>query len=271
MPPTQPPSITQELKNFYNSIPVVTRALLVATTACSITGSLGLIPFHSLLLVWPAVTRHFQLWRLVTTFFTGHFKIHFAFNLYLLYVYANKLETEIFLNNPADLAFFFLFNGGVQLLLDRFWSNTYALQQCIMPACMYLWCRKNPQQEVTFMYGFRFKAMYLPFVIVAYEFMTSPPGPGPLPTIFGIISAHAYHYLKWEHPQQRGGRSFLETPSFLQRLLPPSRATASWQRPGVGHVWNSQGQRQQGPSTSTASSTSNLFGGRWGRGRRLGS
>ncbi|KAI8063801.1 Der1-like family-domain-containing protein [Gongronella butleri] len=271
MPAAQAPSFTQDFKNWYQSLPLVTRTVLATTVVSSALSTFHVLPMGAMVLHWPSVARQFQLWRLVTNFFVGPFKLDMAFNLYLFYMYASKVETELFQHNTADFIYYFIFTGAIQMVLDRFWSNLFFLQRCMMPACMYIWCRHNPQQEVSFMYGFRFKAMYLPWVIVAYEYLTSPPGPGPMPTIFGIVSAHAYHYLKYEYPAAHGGRTYLTTPAFLQRLFPST--TTTWQRPG-GRVWANQAAQQPQQQAQQAFSRAGAFGNSlWGRGggRRLGS
>lgn len=158
------------------------------------------------------------------------------------------------------------------------------LSDSFLLSIAYLWSRHNSEVPVSFMFGIRFKvkgtkplrckfvlklyyrlqAQYLPWVLVGYDYLTT--GVLPIPSFVGIAAAHIYYYLTTTYPSQ-GGRRYLATPAFLQRMFPPTvvRGSGGFQMwPGRAYQQQQQQQQQSGPT--------NIFGGhRWGRGYRLGS
>ncbi|CAO3608668.1 unnamed protein product [Cunninghamella echinulata] len=266
MPPPQhqPPSIRNEFITWYNSLPPVTKSLLSLTTLFTLLPLLRLVYASKLELIWPFVTHKFQVWRLFTTFFTGRINIPFVFNLYFMYVYSHKLELEVYQGQTADYVYFLLISSLGQLFLDRFYFNLGYLSNGLVPAIMYLWSKHYADQPVTFMFGLRFKAIFLPWVMVGYEYIASG-GVTPLPTIYGIAASHLYYYFKYIRPSQGGGQ-YLNTPGFLNRLFPPTAAAR--RVPGVGYAWPNSNQRQ---AQQQQQSRTNIMGGHvWGRGNRLG-
>lgn len=76
---------------------------------------------------------------------------------------------------------------------------------------IYVWCQLNKEVIVSFWFGLRFKAMYLPWVLLVVDIIIS----NPVYAIVGILVGHLYFFLKFTYPQELGGRAFLETPSFM--------------------------------------------------------
>lgn len=77
---------------------------------------------------------------------------------------------------------------------------------------LYVWCQMNKDVIVTFWFGTRFKAMYLPWVLLAFNLILSN---GEMFSLIGIMVGHLYFFLKFKYPQELGGASYLETPSIL--------------------------------------------------------
>ncbi len=76
---------------------------------------------------------------------------------------------------------------------------------------LYVWCQLNKDVVVNFWFGTRFKAMYLPWVLLAFNFILS----GAMFSLVGIVIGHLYFFLKFKYPQELGGASYLETPGIL--------------------------------------------------------
>lgn len=104
---------------------------------------------------------------------------------------------------------------------------------------------------------FRFKAMYLPWVLLAFNFVLSS---GSAFSVAGILVGHLYVFLKYKYPEELGGPSFLETPMFLKRYFPDLRGGIQYGF-GVPPV-NRQPQQEQRPPM--------FRGNTWGRGQVLG-
>ncbi|KAL9554433.1 hypothetical protein MBANPS3_002819 [Mucor bainieri] len=258
MPPQQPPQ-RNEIVEWYNSIPPITKALFTLSIATTAISTFGIISPSSLILYWPNIRNKLQLWRLVTCFFFNKISLGYAFNVYFLYRNSLQLENEVFQGQPADYMFFHLFTSGLQLAASSLFG-IYVLSDGLLLSIAYLWAQHHRDMPVTFMFGIRFKALYLPWAMIASDFLMS--GAIPKASIAGMVSSHIYYYLTSIYPSQ-GGRRYLQTPEFLKRLFPSnSRAF----RGGFGRQ-----DQASGSSTSTNSNT-NMFGRHtWGTGQRLGS
>ncbi|CAO3599604.1 unnamed protein product [Absidia cylindrospora] len=262
-PPPQQTNIQNEFSRWYNGLPPVTKTIMTMTVVFTIGSGVRLISPDRLYLIWPLVLKKLQLWRMVTTFYTSSLSLEFVFNLYFMYTYSTRLETDVFQGQTADYVYFLIFNSAIQLLLDMFFHNVILLTGAVVPTIIYLWSKHFGDQQVSFMFGFRFKAIFLPWVLAGYEYIASG-GAIPYGTLYGMASAHLYYYLKTIYPAN-GGRHYLTTPGFLQRAFPPTVGM----RPssGAGYVWPSNQQQRQQEQQQRSS----LMGGghNWGRGQRL--
>lgn len=129
-------------------------------------------------------------------------------------------------------------------------------------AIIYIWSQTNPDQTVSFMFGLQFKASMLPFVMLAFDMLTS----GSLMMgIVGIVVGHAYHFLENVYPEQYGGVKFLRAPAFLESLVGPSQGTPKETQTRAGGY---TAVPPSGASKDSASSSSS--GGFKGKGYRLG-
>jgi derlin-1 len=85
---------------------------------------------------------------------------------------------------------------------------------------LYIWCQLNKEVIVTFWFGSRFKAMYLPWVLFGFNVLLSNGG---MLSLFGILIGHLYFFLKFTYPQELGGGDWLRTPQFIKNYLPDVR------------------------------------------------
>ncbi|KAI7857463.1 Der1-like family-domain-containing protein [Circinella umbellata] len=262
MPPQTPPRPRNELIEWYQSIPPITKAVFTLSIATTVAPALGLVSPYHLILNWTAISK-LQLWRLITSFFLNKLDLGFAMNLYFSYRQSVQLENEVFAGRTADYLYFLLLTSIMQLAAARY-LDLLVLSDGLIMTLTYLWSQHYRDVPMSFMFGIRFKARYLPWVLVGYNYLT--PGGNVVGSLVGIAAAHIYYYLTTTYPSQ-GGRRYLSTPAFLQRLFPPTTARGGFTAGGAFQMWpgNQQQQQQQAPRT-------NVFGGHsWGRGQRLGS
>ncbi|KAF7720815.1 Derlin 1 [Apophysomyces ossiformis] len=259
MPPTQP-SARNEIVDWYTSIPPVTKAIFTLTILVTASPALQLVHPSYMILLWGEIRSKLQLWRLITPFFLHGFGLGFAMNLYLIYRHSLQLETQVFMGRTADYVYFLLVTCALQLAAAKF-LDLLVMSNGLIMAVIYLWAQYNSEAMMNFMFGITFKALYLPWALVAYDFLLS--GAVPKPSLLGIATAHIYYYFTAIYPRQ-GGVQYLKTPAFLHRLFPPVPIQGNH---SGAHVWPTQQQRQQ----QTQPGRLNPFGGHsWGRGHRLG-
>merc|ERR1719384_1092457 len=124
------------------------------------------------------------------------------------------------------------------LVIIGFIAELPLLMDPMILSVLYVWCQFNKDQIVSFWFGTQFKAMYLPWVLFAFNLIISGRG---VMELCGILIGHMYFFLMFKYPQDFGGPSLLSTPDFLYSFFPNRRggvlgygqAPASAQR-GVG-------------------------------------
>ncbi|RKP09717.1 Der1-like family-domain-containing protein [Thamnocephalis sphaerospora] len=253
------------IQAWYASIPRITRALFTTSVVVPLVGKLGLVSPYSLLLLWSDVVGRLQIWRLATTFFFAQPGFGLMMNLYMLYRYSGDLETVTFAGRPADYAFFLLF-CVTSSLAGSVLTGSMVLNEALILAVIHYWSHRNSERIVSFMFGTNFKARYMPMVLLGFDLLMS--GSLPLTGMLGVASSYAYIQLMEEMPA-RGGRRWLDTPTFLRRFFPPGSGTP-YTQPATYSAGSSTGVNL-GRQSNTMTQRGPVVGGHdWGRGQRLG-
>lgn len=249
-----------DIGDWFNTVPFFTRYWLAGTVGLSVIGRFGLInPYYLFLLAEPL--KQFQIWRLVTAVFyyplTPGTGFHFLINCYFLYNYSKLLESGVYAGRPADYFFMLLFNWICCVIVGLI-AEIPLLMDPMVLSVLYVWCQLNQEVIVNFWFGTRFKAMYLPWVLLAFNVVISGGG---IMEIVGILVGHLYFFLTYKYPQDFGGASLLTTPSILKYYFPDS--------PGGVHGFGIPPQ-SRAPNPAQNRPTG-MFGRHdWGRGQVLG-
>ncbi|XP_076370492.1 derlin 1 [Tachypleus tridentatus] len=212
-----------EIGNWFRSLPLFTRYWFGLSVVFPLAGRFGLLNPRYFILDYASFIYHFQFWKPITALFyyplgpsTG---FRYLMNLYFLYNYSIRLETGIFTGRPADYLFLLLFNWIciviVSLLIDMM-----LLMDSMIMTVVYIWCQLHKDVIVTFWFGIQLKAMYLPWVLFAFQFIISGGG---FDDLIGILVGHLYFFLMFKYPQDFGGRAFLQTPQILYKFFPNQR------------------------------------------------
>ncbi|XP_061631534.1 derlin-1 [Phyllopteryx taeniolatus] len=249
-----------DIGDWFKSIPLITRGWFAASIAVPLIGKLGLIDPRNLALRPDLFLRRFHLWRPVTA--TLYFPVYpntgflFLVNLYFLYNYSTRLETGAFDGRPADYVFMLLFNW-ICIVITGLLMDMQLLMIPLIMSVLYIWAQFNKDMIVSFWFGTRFKAHYLPWVILIFNFII---GGSFVNELIGNLVGHLYFFLMFKYPMDLGGRALLSTPQFLYQLLPTRRGGVS----GFG----APPTRRPPPQEQAGGGA----GGRhnWGQGFRLG-
>ncbi|ELU14793.1 hypothetical protein CAPTEDRAFT_179997 [Capitella teleta] len=217
---------SNDIGDWYRNIPQISRYWFTASVVFPLLGKLGILSIFYMVLHFEMTVYGFQFWRPVTALFfyplTPQTGFHFLINLYFLYSYSTRLETGIFFGRPADQLFMLIFNW-ICLVIIGFLVGLMLLMDPMILSVLYIWCQLNKDTIVQFWFGTQFKAMYLPWILVAFNMIIRGGG---FNELLGIMVGHLYFFLAYKYPQDFGGRSFLQTPQFLYKFFPN-------QRPGV--------------------------------------
>ncbi|XP_055387758.1 derlin-1 isoform X2 [Condylostylus longicornis] len=249
-----------DISTWYKNMPRFTKYWLTGTVACSLFARFGLLPASYLILESSLVCQKLQLWRLVTALFfyplspaTG---FHFMLNCYFLYNYSVRLESDHFKSIPSDYLFLLLFNW-VCCALSGLFFHLYILMDPMVLSVLYVWCQLNKDVIVQFWFGTKFKAMYLPWVLLMVNLILSGGG---FDSFLGIMIGHIYYFLKFKYPQDLGGQRWLETPSIFKKYFPDITG-------GVFSFGSSPINVRTTQVSGTSTTRSNLtFRNVWGRG-----
>ncbi|XP_077454357.1 derlin-1 [Stigmatopora argus] len=216
-----------DIGDWFKSIPLITRGWFAASIAVPLIGKLGLVDPMSLALRPDLFLYRFHLWRPVTA--TLYFPVYpntgflFLVNLYFLYNYSTRLETGAFDGRPGDYVFMLLFNW-ICIVITGLIIDMQLLMIPLIMSVLYIWAQFNKDTIVSFWFGTRFKAHYLPWVILIFNFII---GGSFVNELIGNLVGHLYFFLMFKYPMDLGGRSFLSTPHFLYRFFPTRRGGVS--------------------------------------------
>ncbi|KAF7708114.1 hypothetical protein HF521_017171 [Silurus meridionalis] len=158
---------------------------------------------------------------------------------------------------PADYVYMLLFNW-ICIVITGLMMNMQLLMIPLIMSVLYVWAQMNRDMIVSFWFGTRFKACYLPWVILGFNYII---GGSAVNELIGNLVGHLYFFLMFKYPVDLGGRSFLSTPEILYQWFPNRRGGVS----GFGV----QPTRRRAPQEQAGGGGG---GGRhnWGQGFRLG-
>jgi len=253
---------SNDIGDWYRGIPQITKYWFTGSVVVPLIGRLGFNPLW-FILDFKSFIYKFQIWRPVTAALyypiSGPKGFHFLMNLYFLYSYSTRLETETFAGSPADFAFMLLFNW-LCLVLIGFGAELALLMDPLVLSVLYVWCQLNKDTVVSFWFGTRFKAMYLPWVLFAFNLII---GSGGMMELFGIIVGHLYFFLMFKYPQDFGGAQLVSVPRFLYTLFPKRQG-------GVAGFGQAPASRRPQADNDGGNAGGGWRGHQWGRGNNLG-
>ncbi|CAM8892618.1 unnamed protein product [Rhodiola kirilowii] len=240
---------------FYNSLPPISKGFATMCVVTTTAARLGLLAPERVAILYNEVFSHFQVWRLVTSFFfLGNFSINFGIRLLMILRYGVQLEKGPFERRTADFLWMMIFGGLTLLVLAAIpflWTPFLGTSLVFM--LVYVWSREFPNAQIN-LYGLvALKAFYLPWALLAIDVIF---GANILPDLLGIVAGHLYYFLTVLYPLA-GGKNILKTPLWVHRIV---------QRYRIGFPWPSNAAAaaatQGGRDMNTSSSTSTAFRGR---------
>jgi Derlin-2/3 len=142
--------------------------------------------------------------------------LDFVFHMFFLVKYCKSLEEDAFRNRPADFLWMLLFGAALLTALAPL-AGVRFLGSSLTFMMVYLWGRRHPYVQLSFLGVFNFTAPYLPWVLLAFSVML---GSSPVVDLLGVAAGHVYYFLEDVYPCMSGGRRPLKTPGVLTALFP---------------------------------------------------
>lgn len=255
------------VERWFRGIPPCSRVLFAASCIVPLLVTLQLV--NASWLVWNCndFLGRAQLWRVFSPFFVASVSLSSLYSMYLRYKYASQLESEVYGSQPADFVFFLAFFAAVSAAVCHFvgvpvWWNGLTI------GLVHLWSRYNAQKEVSFFYGLRFKAAYLPFAMIAIDLLMQQPI---IDSLVGIVVSHLWYFVREVYPRAYFGRELLKTPQFLVRLCAPlALKSAQSAANGSFTVYAPSSGPNAKNATAASASSSSAYRAFGGKGRKLG-
>lgn len=162
------------IKDWFKSIPLVTKFLVTSTLLSGAGVSFGLLSPRQLFFAWPLVHQKFHIWRLVTPFlFAGTFSFNFLMHLVILYENCKRYERNPFSTGAggtsADFLWMVIVGMGIFCVVGCYFELGFMSEQ-LLYLIMYVWSRREPDTILSF-FGFKFKALYVPWVYMAFRYV----------------------------------------------------------------------------------------------------
>ncbi|KAG9648430.1 DER1-domain-containing protein, partial [Aureobasidium melanogenum] len=206
------------LEQWFFEMPVCTRWW---TTATVVTGLLVqchvLTPFQ-LFYSFRAVFVRSQYWRLFTTFiYFGPLSLNLLFHIFFIQRYARMLEESAV--SQAHFTWMLAYAVTTLLFLAPMVSVVF-LGSILSSTLVYIWSRKHPDVQLSFLGLFVFRAPFLPWVMIGLSVVMH--GNWPKDELCGIAVGHVitvYYFFNDIYPANHNGQRPLDPPIWWQRLI----------------------------------------------------
>lgn len=255
------------IQQFYYDIPIVTRTLITCTIILASLANFHIIEGFHFVFQWELIKSKFHIWRLFTPFvFYGGFSFNLLMFLITLYQRGKAYEINPFNTGAGGTSADFLYMimiGIVVMTPIAIFMQFFIMSESILYYIMYVWSRREPEQIVN-IFGFKLKALYLPWAFLAIHLLM---GKGIILPLVGIFVGHLYYFLVEVLPNTHD-IDLIRTPKFVRDII----AYASNTTPVAANPSR---------TANTPSNPQNRFpapgvvpnptgGHQWGRGNRLG-
>ena len=201
--------------------PVVTRTITAGMLIETLLHSFHVIDYSLLLFSRHHIFKRFELWRLFTSLIFNSLGFPFLINMFTFYQHSSQLEQAEFFGRSADYAWIlvtclpFLWLGALVMKMP-------VLTSSFLMVVIYYWSKKFVDQNVSFMFGLRFRGVYLPWAFLAFHVLL---GGSTLPDLLGIAVGHVAWFVTCVLPNTHKIQ-VVKTPGFMKRLIPNSSGPA---------------------------------------------
>ncbi|KIW00779.1 uncharacterized protein PV09_07759 [Verruconis gallopava] len=219
------------LEQWWLEMPPVTRYWTTASVICSVLVQCHVISPFNMFYSVRAVFNKGQYWRLISTFiYFGPLSLDLVFHIFFTQRYSRLLE-ESSGRSPAKFMYLLTFASLCLLCLAPLFSIAF-LGTALSSVLVYIWSRRNPDTQLSFLGLLVFKAPWLPWVLMAFSFAVH--GTVPKDEICGVVVGHCWYYFNDIYPPTHGGSRPLDPPSWWIRLWEPQQADALLEAENTG-------------------------------------
>ncbi|THV83359.1 putative membrane protein [Aureobasidium pullulans] len=184
------------------------RAVFVRSQVCLISPTPS--PFVSSI-----TDSKLQYWRLFTTFiYFGPLSLNLLFHIFFIQRYARMLEESA--QSQAHFTWMLAYAATTLLCLAPLVSVVF-LGSILSSTLVYIWSRRHPDVQLSFLGLFIFRAPFLPWVMIALSVVMH--GQWPKDELCGIAVGHVWYFFNDIYPANHNGSRPLDPPLWWQRLI----------------------------------------------------
>jgi Derlin-2/3 len=200
---------------FVKSFPPITRCFLIISILVNVSCFLGCLKPIDLFLNFELIIYHLNLWRLFShIFFFGQIGIKSFFYIFFFSRYSKALESYSFQGKKEDYLSLFFFGNSVLLMLKLFVPEAQFLGPALTNMIVYLWSKKNAQQQINLINILHIRGSSLPLILLFSSLLLKQKTLKL--DIMGIIAGHIYYYMEEVYPRLSGGQKILKTPFYFK-------------------------------------------------------
>ena len=204
--------------DFISSFPPVTRVYLLLSFVTNALCFSKIINGLSLLLNFQLIIQHYNFLRLFShLFYFGETGIKSIFYIFFFSRYSKALESFSFQGRGMEYLYLLLTGNSLLLLMKLFVREATFLGPGITFMVVYIWGKKNAQQQINLVNLIHIKGSSLPLILMVSSWFLRQKTLKS--DIMGVIAGHLYFYLEEIYPRLNGGQKILLNDEKLKKLL----------------------------------------------------
>jgi Derlin-2/3 len=204
--------------DFISSFPPVTRVYLLLSFIINALCFSKIINGISLLLNLKLVIQHHNFWRLFShLFYFGETGIKSIFYIFFFSRYSKALESVSFQGRGFEYLYLLITGNSLMLLMKLFVREATFLGPGITSMVVYIWGKKNAQQQINLVNLIHIKGSSLPLILMVSSWFLRQKTLKS--DIMGMIAGHLYFYLEEIYPRLNGGQKVLSNEKMLKKLI----------------------------------------------------
>ncbi|KUJ19811.1 Der1-like family protein [Mollisia scopiformis] len=204
------------LETWWWEMPLCTRWWTTATVLTSALVQCQIVTPFQLFYSFRAVFGKSQYWRLLTTFlYFGPLSLDLVFHVFFLTRYSRLLE-ESSGRSPAHFSWLLLYATTCLICLSPLVSMPF-LGHPLSSTLVYIWSRRNPDTQLSFLGLLVFTAPWLPWVLMLFSLVVH--GMIPKDEIMGVVIGHVWYFFSDVWPPLHSGQKPLDPPMWWRRLF----------------------------------------------------
>jgi|Transcript_67349 Derlin-2/3 len=203
---------------FITSFPPVTRAYLLVSFTTNALCFARIINGITLLVNFHLIIHHFNFWRLFShLFYFGETGIKSIFYIFFFSRYSKALEGFSFQGRGLEYLYFLITGNSLLLLMKLFVREATFLGPGITFMVVYIWGKKNAQQQINLVNLIHIKGSSLPLILMTSSWFLRQKSLKS--DMMGVIAGHLYFYLEEIYPRLNGGQKILPNEQNLRKLI----------------------------------------------------